>query len=138
MGQFRLPSPSKWTTRQQAYPVPLSLLSATYPLIPHRPFWCMWDSNVQVHVLLEGGTDVPGSPAPGDRATTSGDDGKEEADQEGREPGVFTCALGGLPLFLLEDELLPARGKRGRRRNAWPGFPRPVHPEHVVRAAAVP
>lgn len=46
------------------------------------------------------------------------------------QEGIFVCALGGLPLFLPEDSLLPLHGAS---RSGWPGFRRAVDPDHVVR-----
>lgn len=95
------------------------------------------------HVLLSGGTDSPDaatstplhqtqSSTPdaigGGIGPTDGVEGCNAAGAEAR--GVYVCALGGLPIFLSEDELTPAGASK---RSNWPGFRCAVHPEHVVR-----
>lgn len=78
----------------------------------------------QRRVLLEGSTDQP------DTADDNAPAGDDHDAGVVVERGVFVCALGGLPLFSSEDSLLPLDGVT---RRGWPGFCRPVHPDHVVR-----
>lgn len=87
-------------------------------------------------MLLEGGTDAPDMPE-GVEVGMEGSDGTSGArvatstGSASHDGGVYVCALGGLPLFLPEHGLpLIDASRRG-----WPGFWRPVHPEHVVRIA---
>lgn len=103
---------------------------------------------LQRHVLLEGGTD-PLDLLPPEDASAKGNERRSGGGGGGGSGGgrfgavagqsgvgVYVCALGGLPLFLSEDELrLPgtAEGANG----AWPGFPRPIHPDHVVSKGVV-
>lgn len=79
----------------------------------------------QRRVLLEGGTDQPDTI---DNNASAG--GGDDDTGVGVEKGVFICALGGLPLFLSEDSLSSLNGVT---RRGWPGFSRPVHPDHLVR-----
>ncbi|CAM9138329.1 unnamed protein product [Sphacelaria rigidula] len=87
----------------------------------------------QVHVLLEGGTDAPDM-SKGLGVEMMGDDGTSgaqvatSAGPASHDGGVYVCALGGLPLFLPEHGVLPI----GAPRSGWPGFWRPVHPDHVI------
>lgn len=118
---------------------------------PHSGAFPFPSPKTQFHVLLEGGTDAPDAPPTPQQhssektpevtngasvAEDSTDStrfwGRNEKSGKGEEKsGVFVSALGGLPLFLPEDEL---KSVDSTRRLGWPGFRRPAHPDHVVRA----
>ena len=72
-------------------------------------------------VLLEGQTDPPGS-----KTTSNGYDFQGAAGQDDIPAGIFTCAVGGLPLFASTD-LSPLTGSSG-----WLTFTRPISIDHVV------
>lgn len=72
-------------------------------------------------VMLAGQTDTPGS-----KTTSNGCDFQGAAGQADIPAGIFTCAIGGLPLFASTD-LSPMTGSSG-----WLTFTRPISIDHVV------
>ena len=71
-------------------------------------------------VLLNGNTDPPNT-----KRTFNGYDFRGSAGQADVPSGIFTCALGGLPLFATTD-LAPTTGSSG-----WLSFSRPIANDHV-------
>lgn len=75
-------------------------------------------SEMSTNVLLHGATDPPNT-----KRTNNGYD--FSGSMVGIRRGIFTCAIGGIPLFTTND-LSPLTGSSG-----WLSFNRPISNEHI-------
>jgi len=76
-------------------------------------------SDLSRHVLLEGATDPRGTKTTHNGYSFAGS-------VQHIEPGIFVCAIGGLPLFSTSD-ISPSTAANG-----WLSFVRPLSPDHVT------
>jgi len=72
-------------------------------------------------VLLKGATDPPNR-----KVTHNEYDFSGSSSQDDVEPGLFACAIGGLPIFISQD-LSPTTASSG-----WLSFSRPISDDHVL------
>jgi peptide-methionine (S)-S-oxide reductase len=79
------------------------------------------------HVLLEGGTDPAGVKQTNNEYSFSGSVQKDKI-----EPGLFSCAIGGLPLFATTD-ISPTTASSG-----WLSFAQPLSIDHVTHIEPAP
>jgi methionine-S-sulfoxide reductase len=78
------------------------------------------------NVLLEGGTDPAGVKQTQNKYSFSGSVQKDKI-----EPGIFSCAIGGLPLFTTTD-ISPTTASSG-----WLSFAQPLSADHVTHVEPV-